>query len=737
MFKLGTIIGYSVLLFGTLVYGQAVSISTSAPQSAVLYAPYWRVGDGFDTTIMLNNTRPKEATVTVHVYSDKGQILGAQSFHVEPLASKSIAVKDMLSAPANESSGYLDLQFAGTPLDIAAQALIKDQIGNHWNHVFDATNRYHSTHYAGVLMGGGDLPGTSVVITNISTSRTIVGLSISEGAIRKNEQLLLPAKTQRVIPVAAYATGSGLPERRVLGISISYTGTPGDVITQGLGSLGEGGSYNIHLVDSGRLQSSRLISPVLLLPWAHTPFLALRNIGSDKSMVSIVAHYNSTNNKKQNEPQDTLLDKVELGPDVSKLVTIQNLIGILPSEAQDVGLEVTTTDSKGAPLSGATVAELLLLSDEGRQVIQATPKDPVGESFNGFSQPWDISGQTQTIIAVANPSKTSRVGLMLSLHYSGGQYSYPTTMLEPGETRHISVNDIRDRQVPGAMGQKLPKNLSSGQVLMSVPGPHDLLLAESIVSDPTQQAALTSSCTTCPPSANDFTVDPSGTIAGAVGDQIPLTPYCHLDDGSQYQVLNTYALDFEPDDSSVATVSMDQQSGSVTMNLIGAGSTTVNATSTDCVYQYNWDTGECDCNVTPLPVATPPQPQVCDFNITPGQFNAQGCSVNAPQSTASIAFSAVGGSGGNSCVIVSSGSSNSVSIGISSGSTLSLSDGSSSATCGTSGVCTLSFPTGQQANAKFGYYAEGNPAGSFTVNATLRVNTRDVTHNATIPVVCP
>ena len=52
-------------------------------------------------------------------------------------------------------------------------------------------------------------------------------------------------------------------------------------------------------------------------------------------------------------------------------------------------------------------------------------------------------------------------------------------------------------------------------------------------------------------------------------------------------------------------------------------------------------------------------------------------------------------------------------------------------------VCVLSFPTGQTATAKFGYYAEGNPAGSFTINSTLRVNTHDITHQGNIPVDCP
>lgn len=450
-------------------------------------------------------------------------------------------------------------------------------------------------------MGIGDLAGATLALTNVSSSIALVACSVMEDGKQHGETFQLPAHNQRVIALASYLTDSEASGRRVVGLTVSHSGAPGDVIAQGLASIGGQGSYNVHLFDSARLQSSSLVSPVLVLQWAHTPFLALRNTAISASTISLIAHYNAATGQKS---QQIVLQKLDLPPNASIFINLQGSLALLPSKAQDVGMEVATSDSQGHPISGHTIADLVLLADEGRQVIQVTPKDPTGDGFPGFSQPWDITGPNKTVIAVTNPSKTAQVGLMLSFHYDGGQYSYPAAMLEPGETRHISVNDVRDQQVPGALGQKMPKAVSSGQALISAPGPHDVLLDESVVADPTQEVALTSSCNTCPANATFYTISPSGTVDGLVGDQTTVTPYCHLDNGTQYQVLNPFAIDWSPGDSSIASVTWN--GNTAYLNFVGYGSTTVSSTSNDCVYQYN-EAGQCDCTTTPFPVQTPVQ----------------------------------------------------------------------------------------------------------------------------------
>lgn len=129
--------------------------ANAADTLSILDAPYWRSGEGFQTTVMMNNTRPKTMTITLYVYNDKGESLSSPPFTIGPMASKSVSLSDVLSSGFSKGTGYLELQFQGAPVDIAAQALVQDPShGVRWNHVFESKKRYLSSRYEGVFMGG-------------------------------------------------------------------------------------------------------------------------------------------------------------------------------------------------------------------------------------------------------------------------------------------------------------------------------------------------------------------------------------------------------------------------------------------------------------------------------------------------------------------------------------------------------------------------------------------------------
>jgi hypothetical protein len=92
---------------------------------------------------------------------------------------------------------------------------------------------------------------------------------------------------------------------------------------------------------------------VLVLPWAHNPFLALRNTTMTDSTISMIAHYNLATGQKA---QHTILQKIDLAPGASTVIALKEPLGLLPGGAQDVGMEVTTSDGQGHPVSGATVS---------------------------------------------------------------------------------------------------------------------------------------------------------------------------------------------------------------------------------------------------------------------------------------------------------------------------------------------------------------------------------------------
>lgn len=580
------------------------STARAVEASASIYAPYWQIGAGFDTTLIVNNTRPRNITVRPRVYNAAGEELPSNAFTVDAMGARTLPLRELLANGVNNANGYVELQYTGSPVDLAAQVLIEDRTQNRlWNHVFEPRQRQRSARYEGVFTGAGSFEGATLIVTNVSNSTTAVNFQISADGNQSGDAFQLPAGNQRVIALTKYLARAQTPGRRAAGIKVFHSGAPGDVLVQGLARIGGGGSYNIRLVDSARLKSARLVSPALALPWAHAPFLALHNIGDVLSSVSVIAHFRTP---RSSEPQQAVLQQISLEAHGATVTDLRDALNTLPDGAEDIGLEAAVYDSQGRPLAGRTVADLLLLADEGRQVIQVSPKDPEGEAFEGFSQPWDIGGSNRTVIAMTNPSKTDRLGIMVSFHYPGGQYSYDAgTGLAPGETRHISVNDLRDLQVPGILDQKMPRDVTQGQAIVSVQGEERVrrvLLAQSIISDPTRQVSLSSSCTTCPPSATSYSVSPL-IVDGRPGDQVKLTPVCFLDNGSQTVISNQWAIDWAPVNSSIAWVTFS--SGSFFMNFGTAGGTTVNTTSHDCV--YNFDDSGCGCTLLPFAAAAAPQ----------------------------------------------------------------------------------------------------------------------------------
>ena len=76
------VMGAVVLLSG---FGRAFA---QQPTSQVeIRAAYWRVGGGFETSLLINNTQPQQISVQVVVYDHAGRRIPAQAVELGPLRS--------------------------------------------------------------------------------------------------------------------------------------------------------------------------------------------------------------------------------------------------------------------------------------------------------------------------------------------------------------------------------------------------------------------------------------------------------------------------------------------------------------------------------------------------------------------------------------------------------------------------------------------------------------------------
>ena len=137
----------------------------------------------------------------------------------------------------------------------------------------------------------------------------------------------------------------------------------------------------------------------------------------------------------------------------------------LPPDAVNVALALEF------PLYAGFVADLLLIDASGSQVLQVSPKGYAGHAHANHSFPFRIGGDLETIVTVINPHPTKEMRYAFVLYYEGETYTAMGTRLAPWEVKHISIRSLRDGQIAGQQGKRLPLTLPAGQVKVFFQGP--------------------------------------------------------------------------------------------------------------------------------------------------------------------------------------------------------------------------------------------------------------------------
>lgn len=138
----------------TMAIGVFLTGRAADQDTVEIRAPYWTVGAGYESTIMVNNTRSRAIEVTPLIFTAAGERLDAANLRLEPLESRSIPLSEIVGRKAQ--NGNIALQFVGEPLDLAAQIVV-EQHGQSllFNRVFSSKHVYFSSAFEGVFY----LPG--------------------------------------------------------------------------------------------------------------------------------------------------------------------------------------------------------------------------------------------------------------------------------------------------------------------------------------------------------------------------------------------------------------------------------------------------------------------------------------------------------------------------------------------------------------------------------------------------
>ncbi len=230
-------------------------------------APFWKMGEGFDSTLMINNTEPYSLDVEPIVYRYDGIAIQSQKIHLKELESRTVRLGDLIDV--RQGHGQISLSFMGEPLDIAAQIVVADlRRSLSFNHVFMAQSKLASSRLEGVFYLPHPSARSELALANISDEVVQVNVTLSPGreqAVR-HPVALAPHQTQ-FVNLTSLLQRPG--QSKTIGIIAEHTGKGGDVLAQGIVTdenwlLGEYEDYRpgrVEVIETGESRSEIEIGP--------------------------------------------------------------------------------------------------------------------------------------------------------------------------------------------------------------------------------------------------------------------------------------------------------------------------------------------------------------------------------------------------------------------------------------------------------------------------------------------
>ena len=269
-----------------LCLGVALQLPAQTTQTTI-QAPFWRVGAGFDSSLMINNAQPREIVAEVLVYGPFGQLIPAEPVRLAPLQSADVSLSDLLDGA--EGYGYIALRYPGKAMEIAAQIVITHQTeGWIFNEGLLPRTHLNERRLEGVTFLGPLSPRTHVAVANITDESREVDLTARTAAGRRLKTVRLAPHQTALVSLSELTNAQRRADNSerstgAFAVSVKHDGDSGDILMHGLVISKHGLGANMRFVAPNKLKSNRLLTPVVRPTPDHLPMLGLSNNRSIRS----------------------------------------------------------------------------------------------------------------------------------------------------------------------------------------------------------------------------------------------------------------------------------------------------------------------------------------------------------------------------------------------------------------------------------------------------------------------
>jgi hypothetical protein len=390
---IGTIAALAVAIVVTFVRPFFQTAEGHQHEIVEMVAPYWRIGGGFASTIVLNNTRSRSVQVEVIVRTADGRIRPAEPIIVGGNSSADASLASLI--PGLSGEGQIGLRYSGTPLEINAHLVVANMRQSvAFDHSFTTRNAASSLQMEGVFFLPGPAARAELALANTSANPVTVELTAGTERAERARPILIGPYEMEVVNLRALFAGIRPPA--AARISIVHSGGPGDVLAQGMVSDPKGFSANIRLLDPSQLTTQKLFSALPSLSQRLNPIMLLNNTQAQEIGITVEGNYTM-----DGEVHRRVLYSVAVPGKQAMHVDLAPQIALFPEGATNRGLTIIPTGSQNG-----LMADLLLIGESGSQVLQVSPKGYPGDGHGTHSFPFRIGDGLETIITIANGNLT-------------------------------------------------------------------------------------------------------------------------------------------------------------------------------------------------------------------------------------------------------------------------------------------------------------------------------------------
>ena len=499
----------SVLPRSTLVQRLA-----DASQTHVLAASYYNFKAGLDAKLMLSNQGPRQMPITISLFRTSGEQLNLEPITLHGNEVRIIDIRESVRRNAGFDEGSIQVTYDGNRLELGGVVLM---INTKRSLIFDEelsepTKDFRSSRLEAVWWLPSPKAQMQLAFSNTSSSPLsatfVINGPTSAGARR--ETLALGPHETRLIDTGKFLRS------RFGGISVEHSGASGALLARGLVQEPKiGFSSAIEFRDPARAKSLRLDGVGLRLGEVQNEELqartVARNVSASPTLLSGRIVYSTADGVALAIP----LPDMHLGPGETKEL---NLSAVLKDRGINSDVTAAGLEFQYSGVPGDVIISTLSVSNSGDHVFRVPLVDAKTPSSSTGTYPWSIDADSSTVVYVKNVTDQVQQYTM-QINYAGGTYPMDIQKLQAGQSSVVDLRKLRDQQVANRFGQKLPLNVSAGQVHWSVEGPvNHVLIGRSEQADLAGATSMTAACGTCCPDSTSSVFITPDAVAGFPND---------------------------------------------------------------------------------------------------------------------------------------------------------------------------------------------------------------------------